>query len=411
MRGKSGLRDTGTIRGIKMNLLTAALSRAIWPYLNSHGEPTRWGDRWYLHEYTVAPADLWIHTASLGEISPFLPILESLLGKNRIAVTVTSGRSLAAVTRKLEGKAQVFPLPVDGGPGMERLFGGLGVRRLFILEAEFWPNLVKKALDKGILVYFIGARTHGLKNLLWRLILSAKKRRDFIGGVWVSTEKEKKIFMGLGIPEDRVHSGFHAKLLTPDPPPLQSPFDRLNELPLPRIVAGSIHYGELDLILDIFQQLRLQFPTLHLLLVPRHPYEGSLFIERVRYRGISAGIWPDLRTCTLIDRFGVLPSLYSLGNAAMVGGAWVKRGGHNPVEPLYQGVPVVLGPHHHHLAHLLPLLPCDGIRIARTMEEGVYHLSHFISQPPSTRFSWKERLHEERNKTESLIKTLFTLNP
>ena len=47
----------------------------------------------------------------------------------------------------------------------------------------------------------------------------------------------------------------------------------------------------------------------------------------------------------LLDTTGELKAVYSIASVAFVGGTLAPYGGHNPLEPAAQGVPVVLGPH------------------------------------------------------------------
>lgn len=49
---------------------------------------------------------------------------------------------------------------------------------------------------------------------------------------------------------------------------------------------------------------------------------------------------PDI---VVIDRIGLLKTLYGLADFAFVGGSLVPQGGHNPLEPAAWGVPVLFG--------------------------------------------------------------------
>ena len=46
----------------------------------------------------------------------------------------------------------------------------------------------------------------------------------------------------------------------------------------------------------------------------------------------------------LLDTLGELKVFYGLAKVALVGGSWVDRGSHNPLEPAMLGVPVITGP-------------------------------------------------------------------
>jgi 3-deoxy-D-manno-octulosonic-acid transferase len=56
----------------------------------------------------------------------------------------------------------------------------------------------------------------------------------------------------------------------------------------------------------------------------------------------SSNLKMDIRII-LVDKMGLLAPLYSLADVAFIGGSMVNAGGHNPLEPLLFGKPVVFG--------------------------------------------------------------------
>jgi 3-deoxy-D-manno-octulosonic-acid transferase len=61
-----------------------------------------------------------------------------------------------------------------------------------------------------------------------------------------------------------------------------------------------------------------------------------------------------------VDTIGQLPALYALAGSAFVGGTLVRVGGHNLLEPLAAGVPVLFGPHTEHVAEIAAALTRSG---------------------------------------------------
>jgi len=62
----------------------------------------------------------------------------------------------------------------------------------------------------------------------------------------------------------------------------------------------------------------------------------------------------------LVDSIGQLASLYAVSAAAFVGGTLVPVGGHNLLEPLAAGAPVLFGPHTGHVAEMAQTLLRSG---------------------------------------------------
>jgi 3-deoxy-D-manno-octulosonic-acid transferase len=89
---------------------------------------------------------------------------------------------------------------------------------------------------------------------------------------------------------------------------------------------------------------------LRLVLAPRH-IERVDEIEQLAQRyGLTLARRTQIESSAasdviLLDTVGELSALYAAGDVAFVGGSLIERGGHNVLEPVLRGVPVVFGPH------------------------------------------------------------------
>ncbi len=80
----------------------------------------------------------------------------------------------------------------------------------------------------------------------------------------------------------------------------------------------------------------------------------------------------------LVDTIGELKRLYSLADAAFVGGSLVPVGGHNVLEPAVLGAPVIFGPYTDHVREPAAELERAGgarrVRDARELGRAVLEL-------------------------------------
>jgi 3-deoxy-D-manno-octulosonic-acid transferase len=110
-------------------------------------------------------------------------------------------------------------------------------------------------------------------------------------------------------------------------------------------VAGSTRDGEERLLLDIFENLRAEYPRLRMVLAPRHVERAGSIVDMVKRRGLGVAIFgKDQAEITIVDRVGLLNDLYLAADLAFVGGTLVDIGGHNLLEPVWAGTPVLFGP-------------------------------------------------------------------
>jgi 3-deoxy-D-manno-octulosonic-acid transferase len=127
-------------------------------------------------------------------------------------------------------------------------------------------------------------------------------------------------------------------------------------------LAASTHAGEDEMVLDVFGKLRQAFPSLRLVLVPRHPerfntvYQLCIaqgFVTRRRSENRSVAPATDI---VLGDTMGELLAFYGACDIAFVGGSLVPVGGHNLIEPAAWATPTLTGKHLHNFAEISALL-------------------------------------------------------
>jgi len=120
----------------------------------------------------------------------------------------------------------------------------------------------------------------------------------------------------------------------------------------PLIVAGSVHEGEEQTVLDALRRVRLApgLENTRLLLVPRHPERFApvaLLAERqgwrVKRRSDPAPGDPSADVLVL-DALGELATAYQFATVVFVGGTLIPHGGQSIMEPAVYGKAIVVGP-------------------------------------------------------------------
>jgi 3-deoxy-D-manno-octulosonic-acid transferase len=129
-------------------------------------------------------------------------------------------------------------------------------------------------------------------------------------------------------------------------------------LPLRRderlFIAGCTHPGEEKIVLRVYRKLISLFPDLRLLLAPRHPERTEeiirlcqdLAFSSLRISRLNASLETDKTSGTIfiLDTLGQLVKFYAAADLVFVGGSFVKKGGHNIIEPASLAKPVIFGP-------------------------------------------------------------------
>jgi 3-deoxy-D-manno-octulosonic-acid transferase len=173
------------------------------------------------------------------------------------------------------------------------------------------------------------------------------------------SEKHKNRFSALGMdPGKTIVSGnmkYDLEEETRDnPDSLDGVFKRL-KTPAESflLLAASTHAGEEEKILSVYLKIKGRYPSLKLIIAPRHIERVSSIEKMIRKRQLSSiklsslvsNEDDNLNEIIIADTWGVLIRLYRFADLVFVGGSLVPHGGHNPAEVAYASKTILYGPH------------------------------------------------------------------
>ena len=116
------------------------------------------------------------------------------------------------------------------------------------------------------------------------------------------------------------------------------------------ILAGSTHKGEDEKLIVAFDRARKEDHDVVFIVTPRHP-DRAVEIEQLcmdfPFRVVRRSQLKNKKEwdILILDTLGELSRLYSLCDAAFVGGSLIPWGGQNFLEPAFYGKPIFFGPH------------------------------------------------------------------
>jgi 3-deoxy-D-manno-octulosonic-acid transferase len=318
----------------------------------------------------VPPGGLWIHGASVGEAR----LTRALAGELRrrrpelalcaSAVTPT-GRAQLPAPPDIDG---AFFLPLDFRSVQRRTFDALAPSMIVLVETELWPNMLAEADRRRVPVAIVNGRLAPERVARYRRASGLYgPLLQGLAAIGVAGRDEAARFVALGVPDPAIHVIGNLKFDLPEPVETAEELrSRLGVAGDRQVVAaGSTGDGEDRLVLDAFLAARRDVPNLLLLLAPRHPERFETALEEARRRGLrvwrmSRGAAEENADVLLVDTIGQLAGLYVVAGSAFVGGSLVRVGGHNLLEPLAAGVPVLFGPHTEHVAEMAAALVRSG---------------------------------------------------
>ncbi len=303
---------------------------------------------------------LWLHCASVGEVQAARPLIEALLERypgHRLTVTtmtVTGAERVRALAEARPDRRLVHHfVPLDFPRAAARFVERLRPELALFFETELWPNLLHACRRRGVPVLVVNGRLSPRAYRGYRRLRPLM--REALGCVdWLTakSEADAERFKALGMDpaNTTVVGSLKFDFSIDDGAYEVSERLRTGFGSRPVWVAGSTHEGEEEQLLAAHRRLLEHHPGVLLILVPRHPRRFDAVAALCEQQGFrlarrSLGEWPDAHHGVYLgDTMGELSTLYGAGDIAFVGGSLVPVGGHNLLEPLSLGVPVITGP-------------------------------------------------------------------
>lgn len=331
------------------------------------------------------PADIWVHGASVGELTSARRVIELLAQDHSVQITANSetGRDLAAGWGL---PAILAPLDLPGS--LDRFLSACRPRLAISIEAEFWPLRSRLLAERGVAQALIGARLSERSAGTWgrfpRIIRPMLGRIDALSAQDQASEAR---LLNLGLQASALLPRLDLKLLDPASVPLPAPDAMRGTTAL----AASTHEGEDAPILDAFLAARAECPDLRLILAPRHPDRGEAIAGLIAARGLpvlrrSAGAdLPPAGGVLLADTLGEMPRWYAAAGICIIGGSLQDHGGHTPWEPAARACALLHGPHIGNFVESLGALQAAGAASAVTADDMADQILRLTRDPAEAR--------------------------
>jgi len=316
--------------------------RAGGPRLFSPADFSRLEKQWQNAE----KRPIWLHCASAGEVVAAQPLIERLQAQQTpFYITVFSPNGAMKLT-ELFGEGVPWDwLPLDTAANMRRLVQRLRPRQLWLLEGELWPNLIATAHEAGVPITLINGRVgHKSRNApallrrLWRETLPLLDR------YLARSETDAQWFRALGVPSDRIETPGNLKWLSAAYLAGKPPRVLRNA---PYHLFASAYVEEMEAFFPAMAERTDLYPWV---VVPRRPQDAKTMDRQARDAGLTVHLINSDEEaghaeadCLIETRFGNLPQWVAGAHSVIMGGSFAPFGGHNFLEDLALGKPVLTG--------------------------------------------------------------------
>jgi len=334
------------------------LLRLYWRGFKAPEYRKRWAERLAIYNTKFPNNVIWIHAVSVGEAEAIFPLVEKLQKQypsDTVLITTTTPTGSARVRAVLADTVIHVYLPYDLPGVVCRFLNTFKPKIAIIMEKEIWPNLFARVGEQKIPLFIINARlsansAKGYKKISG-LIIPALRH---VTAVATQTQEDKERFIEIGSAEQKTSVKGNIKFDVTIPEDVIAVGHKLKRnLFSGRFVwiIASTHKGEDEIFFNIYHQLKKDIPELLLLVVPRHPERFKVVQQLAEQQQLKTIMRSSESVCStetdvyIADTMGELKMLYAAADIGFIGGSMVPVGGHNILEPLTVGLPVMFGPY------------------------------------------------------------------
>lgn len=337
---------------------------------------------------------IWFNAVSIGELNVILPVIRHFQKeypqKVHFLITTTTVSSSTVLDNAALPDVihQYFPLDT---PHFTKKFIEYWKPDLVVFtESEIWPNMVLNIRDYNCPLILINARLSDRSFKKWKWIK---------GSMHMLLKQFQTIFPGSIIDKERFEYFMSDNVgevmsLKNAAPPISANAEMLAAFKKQVkgrkvVVYASTHRGEEDEIIHAHVELRLKYPELLTIIVPRHVNRAEEIRGIARKHNIQSAIHSENKEQSLeraeiyiVDTVGELGTFYRLGGIAFVGGSMIERGGHNILEPAKLGCAVLSGPHTFNFTEITQsFIEANALTIVKDHKDLVQNIHKMFDSP------------------------------
>lgn len=319
----------------------------------------------------------WLHGASVGETVSSLVLARAMITADPAAhVLITSGTMTSALM--LEQRVKELGLyqnithqyhPYDHPVWVKRFLDHWRPDLVVMMESEIWPNMVMISTERDHPVAMASAQISEKSRRFWsgRGHLLARTLFPMFRLIMAVDSIQKARFDSLPTRPGTVQVGGSMKAAAPalaDNPTLKAEIAAAADGRQVVLMASS-HEGEEKTFLDAMSAVN-QSGGFYSVIAPRHIIRGSAIRQMVEAEGMTVGQHSQSerpaphQQVFIADVMGEMGGLIRAADMIILGGAFEKLGGHNPMEMAALDKGVISGPHTHKNTAAFELIHAHG---------------------------------------------------
>jgi 3-deoxy-D-manno-octulosonic-acid transferase len=341
---------------------------------------------------------IWFHCASIGELKSIIPIIDHYIKKNRILLTTTTLSSSEIFYKKYSYNKNIIHqfAPIDSPQIVKRFFFKWKPNIIFFTDSELWPNQIFYAKNNNIPMILLNGRMSKKSFSRWRLFkITMHEILKSFRLILCNSNQSADYFHYFKT--NNIETIGNLKFIVPK----NLNFKDEDNISLQKriiFVALSTHDTEDEFCIKAHISLKIKYPNLLTLIIPRHINRIAKIeeiVKKLKLNSLTQDSLSDIKDNTdilIINTYGNTQRFLKLSKYIFIGGSLINHGGQNPIEVAYNNSLIFHGPYVHNFTEIYNFLNKENISYeVKTVKELIDHLERNIN------------VHQSNNIKEKII--------
>ena len=291
---------------------------------------------------------IWFHVASLGEIKSIHELIKYYQSSKNINILITSVTlsSSEFFNNHLKSKNTFHQFaPLDSPIIIKKFLDHWKPKVSIFVDSELWPNMIIMASESSKMI-LLNCRISKNSFRKWKMFKNSLfKILNKFHAISAQSNETKKFLEFFGIKKINFLGNLkYASNIKKELNLFDIERNKFNW------AAMSVHFDEIDIILNLHQKISNIESHITTFLVPRHldklkdiktkiESRNILYIETSKNKKIN-----KFNGIILVNEFGIADEIFNKIKIVFMGGSFINHGGQNPIEPVKYGCKVFYGP-------------------------------------------------------------------
>jgi len=294
---------------------------------------------------------MWFHCSSIGELKSIFPIIDHYIKKNKILVTTFTLSSSEVFYKKYSDNKNIIHqfAPIDSPQIIKKFFLKWKPNIIFFAESEIWPNQIYYAKKKNIPIILLNGRISKKTFAKWKLFKTTMSEMLNCFKLILCQSNESMSYFHY-FKANNIEIIGNLKFIVSENLDLKIE-DNISLQKRIMFIALSTHNTEEELCIKAHISLKLKYPNLITIIIPRHINRIAKIekiVKKLKLNFLIQDSFSNIKDSTdilVINSYGGTQKFLKLSKYIFVGGSLIDHGGQNPIEVAYNNSFIFHGPY------------------------------------------------------------------